>query len=97
MRSSLERLVEANGGGAVEDDVDAGGEFLHVLRADGETRLHQLTAYGDDLLVEVGVVLPHSVEKLPETRDRKQNRKFTHQLNQQQRSHTAWQQTERPT
>lgn len=67
MRSSLERLVEANGGGAVEDDVDAGGEFLHVLRADGETRLHQLTAYGDDLLVEVGVVLPHSVEKLPDT------------------------------
>ena len=65
--SSLERLVEADGGGAVEDDVDAAGELLHVLQADGEARLHQLAADGDDLLVEVGVVLPHAVEKLPET------------------------------
>lgn len=65
--SSLERLVEADGGGAVEDDVDAAGELLHVLRADGEARLRQLAADGDDLLVEVGVVLPHAVEKLPET------------------------------
>lgn len=49
----------------MEDDVDAAAELFHVLRADGEARLHQLAADGDDLLVEVGVVLPHSVEKLP--------------------------------
>ena len=64
--SSLERLVEADGGGAVEDHVDAGAELLHVPRADGEARLRQLAADGDDLLVEVGVVLPHAVEQLPE-------------------------------
>lgn len=63
-RHSLERLVEADGGGTVEDDVDAAGELLHVLWADGQAGLHQLAADGDDLLVEVGVVLPHSVEKL---------------------------------
>lgn len=68
VKSSLERLVEADGGSAVEDDVDAGGELLHVLGADGEAGLRQLAADGDDLLVEVGVVLPHSVEKLPENR-----------------------------
>lgn len=64
LRSSLERLVEADGGGAVEDDVDAAGEPLHVLRADGQARLHQLAADGDDLPVEVGVVLAHAVKKL---------------------------------
>lgn len=66
-RSSLERLVEADGGGAVEDYVDAGGELLYVLRADGQAGLRQLTADGDDLLVEVRVVLPHSVKQLPDT------------------------------
>lgn len=65
---SLERLVEADGGGAVEDDVDAAGEPLHVLRADGEAGLRQLAADGDDLPVEVGVVLPHPVEQLGEER-----------------------------
>lgn len=64
VRSSLERLVEADGGGAVEDDVDAAAELLHVLGADGQAGLHQLAADGDDLLVEVGVVLPHTVEEL---------------------------------
>lgn len=71
MRSSLERLVEADGGGAVEDDVDAGGEPVHILGADGEARLRQLAADGDDLLVEVGVVLAHSVEKLPDAENTK--------------------------
>lgn len=75
--SSLERLVEADGGGAVEDDVDAAGELLHVLRADGEARLRQLAADGDDLLVEVGVVLPHAVEKLPETENTKKKKKMS--------------------
>lgn len=60
----LEWLGEADGGGAVENDVDAGGELLHILRADGQARLHQLAADGDDLPVEVGVVLPHTVEEL---------------------------------
>lgn len=64
---SLEGLVEADGSGTVEDDVDAGAELLHILWADGQARLRQLTADGYDLLVEVGVVFPHAVEKLPET------------------------------
>lgn len=64
LRSSLERLVKADGGGAVEDDVDAAGEPLYILRADGQARLHQLAADGDDLSVEVGVVLSHAVKKL---------------------------------
>lgn len=75
MCSSLERLVEADGGGAVEDDVDAGGELLHILWADGQARLHQLAADGDDLLVEVWVVLPHSVKKLPDTRKKRKEKK----------------------
>lgn len=54
----------------MEDDVDAAGELLHVLRADGQAGLHQLAADGDDLLVEVGVVLPHPVEKLPDKRQK---------------------------
>lgn len=49
----------------MEDDVDTAGELLHVLWADGKAGLHQLAADGDDLLVEVGVVLPHAVKKLP--------------------------------
>lgn len=53
----------------MEDDVDAGVEPLHVLRADGQARLRQLAADGHDLLVEVGVVLPHAVEELPERGD----------------------------
>lgn len=66
VRFSLERLVKADGGGAVEDDVDAGGELLHVLWADGEAGLRQLAADRDDLLMEIRVLLPHSVEKLPD-------------------------------
>lgn len=62
--SSLERLVEADGGGAVEDDVDAAGELLGVLGADGQARLRQLAADGDDLPLEVGVVFSHALEKL---------------------------------
>lgn len=63
---SLERLVEADGGGAVEDHVDAAAQRLDVLGADGQARLHQLAADGDDLPVEVRVVLSHSVEELRE-------------------------------
>ena len=71
--SSLERLVEADGGGAVEDYVDAGGEPLHVLGADGQAWLRQLAADGDDLLVEVRVDLTHSVKKLPDRKYRKKS------------------------
>lgn len=70
MRFSLERLVEADGGSTVEDYVDAGTELLHILWADGQARLRQLAADGNDLLVEVGVVLPHTVEQLPETQQK---------------------------
>lgn len=66
MWSSLERLIEADGGSAVEDNVDAGTELLHILWADGQARLRQLAADGNDLLVEVGVVFSHTVKKLPE-------------------------------
>lgn len=48
----------------MEDDVDAAGELLHVLGADGQAGLHQLAADGDDLLMEVRVVLPHTVKEL---------------------------------
>lgn len=51
----------------MEDHVDAAAERLGVLGADGQARLRQLAADGDDLLVEVGVVLPHPVEKLQKT------------------------------
>lgn len=71
-RCLLERLVKADGGGAVEDDVDAGGELLHVLWADGQTRLRHLAADGYDFLVEVRVVVPHAIEELQGT-----NRKET--------------------
>ncbi len=60
----------------MEDDVDAGGELLHILWADGQAGLRQLAANGDDLLVEVGVVLPHSVEKLPDRKHTKRKRVY---------------------
>ena len=66
----LERLVEADGGGAMEDDVDAGGEPLHVGGADAQAWLRQLAAHGDDLAVEVRVVLAHAVKQLQEMGDR---------------------------
>lgn len=50
----------------MEDDVDAGGELLLILGADGQAGLRQLAADWDDLLAEIGVVFPHSVEKLPD-------------------------------
>ena len=61
---SLEWRVEADGGGAVEDDVDAAAEHLHVLRAEGQAGLGQLAAHRNDLLVEVGVLLPHARKQL---------------------------------
>ena len=64
--SSLEGFVEADGGSTVEDDVDAGGQSLYVLRTDGQGRLCQLTADRNYLLVEVWVVLPHAVKQLQE-------------------------------
>ena len=63
-QSSLEGRVEADGGGAVEDDVDAAAEHLHVLRAEGQAGLGQLAAHRNDLLVEVGVLLPHARKQL---------------------------------
>lgn len=48
----------------MEDDVDAGGQLVGILGADGEARLGQLAADGYDLAVEVGVVLPHAIEEL---------------------------------
>ena len=61
---SLEWRVEADGGGAVEDDVDAAAEHLHVLRAEGQAGLGQLAAHRNDLLVEVGVLLPDAGKQL---------------------------------
>lgn len=48
----------------MEDDVDAAGELLAVLGADGQARLRQLAADGDDLPVEAGVVFSHAIKKL---------------------------------
>lgn len=50
----------------MEDYVDAGTELFHVLGTDGQAWLSQLAADGDDLLVEVRVILPHTVKELPE-------------------------------
>lgn len=72
-RCLLERLVKADGGGAVEDDVDAGGELLHVLWADGQTWLRHLAADRYDFLVEVRVVVPHAVEELHRGNKQKRN------------------------
>lgn len=74
---SLERLVKADGGSAVEDNVDAGTELFHILWADSQARLRQLAADGDDLLVEIGVVLPRTVEELPETQQKDKKNSFT--------------------
>ena len=65
-RYSLEGCVEADGGSAVKDNVDAGAEHLHILWAEGQARLGQLTAHPHDLLVEVWVLLPHPFKQLRE-------------------------------
>lgn len=57
----------------MEDYVDAGAELLHILWAESQARLCQLTADGDDLLIEVWVVLPYTVEKL---QDRQRKTRF---------------------
>lgn len=60
----LERFIEADGGGAVKDDVDAGGEFLHILWTDGQSGLCELAADGYDLLMKLWIILTYAVKQL---------------------------------
>lgn len=64
---SLQGLVEADGGGAVEDDVDTGSECLYILWTDGQAGLRELAADGDDLLMKVRIIFTHAVEQLRNT------------------------------
>ncbi len=71
---SLQGLVEADGGGAVEDDVDTGSECLYILWTDGQAGLRELAADGDDLLMKVRIIFTHAVEHLRETHRRARQR-----------------------
>ncbi len=71
---SLQGLVEADGGGAVEDDVDTGSECLYILWTDGQAGLRELAADGDDLLMKVRIIFTHAVEHLRNTHRRSRQR-----------------------
>lgn len=71
---SLQGLVEADGGGAVEDDVDTGSECLYILWTDGQAGLRELAADGDDLLMKVRIIFTHAVEQLRNTHRRARQR-----------------------
>lgn len=63
-RNSLERLVEADGGGAVEDDVDVLDQDALVLLAEVQLRLREVTVDGDDLLRKARLLLLQSLKEL---------------------------------
>lgn len=60
----LERFVEADGGGTVKDDVDTGGEFLHIIGTDGQSGLCELAADGYDLLMKLWIIITDAVKQL---------------------------------
>ena len=59
-----ERLVEADGGGRVEDDGDAVRQPRVVLGADTEVWLHEVAGDQLHLLGDVRLLLTHQVEQL---------------------------------
>lgn len=63
-RNSLERLVEADGGGAVEDDVDVLGQDTLIFFAQIQLRLCEVTVHGDDLLRKARLLLLQSFKEL---------------------------------
>lgn len=50
-------VIEAHGGGTVEDDVGAGEQLLHVPLADGQVVLVEVCVNGSDLLMHIGTDL----------------------------------------
>lgn len=50
-------VIEAHGGGTVEDDVGAGEQLLHVPLADGQVVLVEVCVNRSDLLMHVGTDL----------------------------------------
>lgn len=50
-------VIEAHGGGTVEDDVGAGEQLLHVPLADGQVVLVEVRVNRSDLLLHVGTGL----------------------------------------
>lgn len=50
-------VIEAHGGGTVEDDVGAGQQLLHVPLADGQVVLVEIRVNRSDLLMHVGTDL----------------------------------------
>lgn len=63
-QNSLERLVEADGGGAVEDDVDVLSQDTLIFLAQIQLRLCEVTVHGDDLLREARLLLLQSFKEL---------------------------------
>lgn len=63
-QNSLERLVEADGGGAVEDDVDVLYQDTLIVFAQIQLRLCEVTVHGDDLLRKARLLLLQSFEEL---------------------------------
>lgn len=61
---SLERLVEADGGGAVEDDVDVFGQDALILFTQVQLWQCEVAAHCDDLLCEARLLLLQSLEQL---------------------------------
>lgn len=60
----LQALVEADGGGRVEDDVDAEPEELAVRVGDAETGQAAVAPYGDDLVAELRLAGEQLAEEL---------------------------------
>lgn len=63
-QNSLERLVEADGGGAVEDDVDILGQDILIFSAQIQLRLCEVAVHSDDLLREARLLLLKSFKEL---------------------------------
>ena len=60
----LERLVEADGGGAVEDDVDVVGQRFLVVSAQAQLRLSQVAVHRHDLLCKVWLLRLQPLKQL---------------------------------
>lgn len=62
--NSLERLVEADGGSTVEDDVDFFGQDSLIFFAQIQFRLCEVTVHRDNLLGKARLLLLQSFKQL---------------------------------
>lgn len=62
--NSLERLVKADGSGAVEDDVDVFGQDPLIFFAQIQLRLREVAVHRDNLLGEARLLLLQSFKQL---------------------------------